>query len=297
MAKCILCSADEIKRVSRLVSRHAPGLVRAVGVCGVCGHVQISPPYPDAEIAQINKAFLGEKYAASVERAEIDEAKRRRVNEHLEGLLRSDIRVLDVGGGTGWAFDLARSHGASFHFVEPLESLGRELERRGATWVARSWDDSELANSVAYDVVLLRHVLEHLPDPEAVVRRIAELTAPGGHAYIAVPNGAANDLDRKGFRTSFLRPTHLSYFHPRTLHGLVARARLQPVREFIGAEIALVLRREAGDVAARPQPSLENVCTEQYDRYRRIRRRSLRSDLPQAMHETASYLRRRLAPR
>ena len=40
----------------------------------------------------------------------------------------------------------------------------------------------------AYDVVVLRHVLEHLPDSRLAMQKIGALLRPGGVAFLELPN-------------------------------------------------------------------------------------------------------------
>jgi SAM-dependent methyltransferase len=40
----------------------------------------------------------------------------------------------------------------------------------------------------AFDLVVLIHVFEHLPDPREALRRVRELLAPGGRAVFVQPN-------------------------------------------------------------------------------------------------------------
>ena len=48
--------------------------------------------------------------------------------------------------------------------------------------------DPAPADREAYDVVCLRHVLEHLPDSLGAMRRIRALARPGGHFLVEMPN-------------------------------------------------------------------------------------------------------------
>ena len=50
-----------------------------------------------------------------------------------------------------------------------------------------------------YDLVTLRHVLEHLPDSRAAMRKINSLLKPGGHALLEFPN-----IEGVSFRTKRL---------------------------------------------------------------------------------------------
>jgi SAM-dependent methyltransferase len=77
----------------------------------------------------------------------------------------------------------------------------------------------------SFDVVTMFHVLEHVPDPVAVVRRTLEWLAPSGLLIIEVPNAGGLGASVFGRAWSGLDlPRHLSHFTPDTLANVVERA-------------------------------------------------------------------------
>jgi SAM-dependent methyltransferase len=76
----------------------------------------------------------------------------------------------------------------------------------------------------SFDVVSMFHVLEHVPDPVAVVRRTIGWLAPGGLPIIEVPNAGGFGASVFGRAWSGLDlPRHLSHFTPDTLAKVVER--------------------------------------------------------------------------
>jgi SAM-dependent methyltransferase len=74
-------------------------------------------------------------------------------------------------------------------------------------------------------VVTAFHVLEHVPDPVAVLRRALAWLAPGGLLIIEVPNAGGLGAAIFGQAWSGLElPRHLSHFSPETLARAVERA-------------------------------------------------------------------------
>ena len=77
----------------------------------------------------------------------------------------------------------------------------------------------------SFDLVTAFHVLEHLPDPLGVLRRMLGWLAPGGSAVIEVPNVAGAGARLFGRYWSGLdMPRHLVHFTPATLTALAERA-------------------------------------------------------------------------
>ncbi|NKB56771.1 MAG: methyltransferase domain-containing protein [Alphaproteobacteria bacterium] len=69
-----------------------------------------------------------------------------------------------------------------------LENVRLKLGDRART-VCSLFEDFETAER--FDAIFIVHVLEHLLDPVAVLRKAKSLLAPEGRVFLVVPNGAA----------------------------------------------------------------------------------------------------------
>lgn len=100
-------------------------------------------------------------------------------------------RLLDVGCGAGRVLYLAKRAGWQVKGLElsanlarfAAEKLGVEVQVGDFLTAAPAVTDRE-----AYDVVCLRHVLEHLPDGVGAMARISMLLKPGGYFLAELPN-------------------------------------------------------------------------------------------------------------
>jgi len=63
----------------------------------------------------------------------------------------------------------------------------------------------------SFDLVTLNKVLEHVPDPAAMLARTRRFLRPGGTAYVEVPDadGAAADPDGAGREEFFIEHLHV----------------------------------------------------------------------------------------
>ena len=95
-----------------------------------------------------------------------------------------NARILDIGCGAGVFFDALEPFG----HVEGVESDRASVERSGR-WRSRI-HVGELASFKAerpFDVILALDVVEHLRDPNVLLRQAASLLAPGGRIVITTP--------------------------------------------------------------------------------------------------------------
>lgn len=100
-------------------------------------------------------------------------------------------RLLDIGCGTGRLLFVAKRAGWTVKGLELSPSMAARVadllgvEIVAADFLALDPDQSDLGR---FDVVCLRHVLEHLPDPLKAMASIARLLEPGGLLLLEMPN-------------------------------------------------------------------------------------------------------------
>lgn len=145
-------------------------------------------------------------------------------------------RVLDLGCGTG-ALGAALGARAARHVTgvtcDP-EEAARARERLDAVLVADLEAKTRLdlpSDGRRFDLVILSHVLEHLRDPERVLRGAGALLEEGGTVLVAVPNilfwRQRLELGLGRFRYTeggILDWTHLRFFDVRSARALVPAA-------------------------------------------------------------------------
>ena len=142
-------------------------------------------------------------------------------------------RFLEVGCGEGWLLALAKAAGFE---VSGLDFAADGLNRfhpellPSATFGDAFENLERLIDAGAqFDVVAMEHVLEHVLEPERLLRRLPRLIAPGGVCAITVPNDfsplqltarAVGHVDRDFWLAP---PQHLNYFEAASLTTLLNR--------------------------------------------------------------------------
>jgi SAM-dependent methyltransferase len=154
---------------------------------------------------------------------------RRSVRE-LQRYLAPPNRVLDVGCGTGELLSVIRSAGNSDVFgVEPSPAAAQIARDERGHHVQTGTLEQMKLRSESIDIVLLSHVLEHLPSPKRTMREISRILKPGGTVIIWVPNArsmAARILGR--YWMGWDVPRHFYAFTPGSLYRLSESACLRP---------------------------------------------------------------------
>jgi 2-polyprenyl-3-methyl-5-hydroxy-6-metoxy-1,4-benzoquinol methylase len=98
-------------------------------------------------------------------------------------------RVLDVGCGEGGVNGPLRAAGAScVTGIELLPGPAAEAAKRYERVEVGDALEALMRISDEFNTILCYDVLEHLVDPGAVVARLRELVAHGGHLNVSVPN-------------------------------------------------------------------------------------------------------------
>lgn len=134
--------------------------------------------------------------------------------------------ILDVGSGSGTT--LARLRWLGFDNLTGIDPFlaSEKVEIGPVSITRRSLDDVE----ELYDVVLFNHVLEHVPDPVAELRRAAARLKPGGLIYVFIPLLDSASFEQYGTGwAQFDAPRHLTLATRRSIEGILPSVGLELV--------------------------------------------------------------------
>ena len=192
----------------------------------------------------------------------------------IERLAGGRGRLLDIGTAAGAFVAAAVRRGWDAEGCEPNRWLGE--------WGARHYGIRIRQGSVfvqdyapaSFDVVTLWDVIEHTPDPRAVLDRCRELLKPGGLLIVNYPDIGSWIARALGRRWLFLTSVHLWYFDRTTIRRLMesggfdvagdpsalptARAGLHPAAG-LRVERRAVEGRTRGDPSVRRRPRASAV--------------------------------------
>ncbi len=143
--------------------------------------------------------------------------------------------LLDVGCGTGRFLLRARERGWQVRGLEPSRRAAAHAREQGLAVEECFLDEYQADQTAPFAAVTMHEVLEHIPDPGALVRRCVELLAPGGLLALSVPNdysplqGVLRDLGTRPWWVA--PPHHLNFFDFASLRGLLERSGLAVLHE------------------------------------------------------------------
>jgi len=114
------------------------------------------------------------------------------INQHAGGLFGKT--VLDVGCGGGILAESMARDGAHVTGLdmgaEPLQVARLHALENGinVNYVQETVEHHASQHPGHYDVVTCMEMLEHVPDPQSVVKACARLVKPGGHVFFSTIN-------------------------------------------------------------------------------------------------------------
>jgi 2-polyprenyl-3-methyl-5-hydroxy-6-metoxy-1,4-benzoquinol methylase len=206
-----------------------------IGQCSNCRLYFRNPRPTQAEIARSYNT------GGTFEAWQAEEPARSMMWERRLALIQryaSSGRLLDVGTGDGRFLATAQQAG--------YEVTGTEVSEAGASYARQRGFEAHLGQITdlalppeSFDLATIWHVLEHVPDPGAVLRKVHSLLSPGGILAVAVPNEENFFIRRRlGMAKSspfdpltFGGEIHLTYFRPATFRSTLRAAAFE-VLEF-----------------------------------------------------------------
>jgi 2-polyprenyl-6-hydroxyphenyl methylase/3-demethylubiquinone-9 3-methyltransferase len=122
---------------------------------------------------------------------DINPARSRYIDRHAP---LSGRRVLDIGCGGGILAETMTAMGARVTAIDmaeaPLAVARLHLKKSGMDidYLRETAESHAAANPAAYDTVTCLEMLEHVPDPSAIVSACARLVKPGGAVFFSTIN-------------------------------------------------------------------------------------------------------------
>ncbi len=223
---CDICGAHEAMPVASgrdyLLGEDATtfGAVK----CAVCGFSFIER-IPDDLPRRYSRGYFAAPQAMPPWTARIANILTTREARRLASRVPTASSILEIGPGHGYflsrlalAYPTARVWGFDITSEARLDAA---LDSRISLRYARSLPDAAFEEK-QFDLIVMRHVLEHVPDLRVFLAEVRRIGSPACTVYVKVPNRAswaARAFGSYWYGLDF--PRHLSYFRPEDLSRLL----------------------------------------------------------------------------
>ena len=262
LQRCPMCAARRwqvVVEISRqkdptLLALSASGTAR-ISRCQGCG-LMMTDPFPEVE--QIPLFYPADSYPCYLEGKNSGEFKRiiqrwvvhsaalvgwnplkklwklllLPVRRRVGGIPQARIigSVLDAGCGDGTFLELLKEAGWQVEGFEMSPEAAEAARRRGLRVQTGTMESIDFPQG-RFAAIRLWHVLEHLADPLAALKKMKGWLRPGGELIIGIPNVASFYARAFGPRWSAWEvPRHLYHFTPQTIRQLLEKSGFDSIR-------------------------------------------------------------------
>jgi 2-polyprenyl-3-methyl-5-hydroxy-6-metoxy-1,4-benzoquinol methylase len=273
--RCPICASDDARHFATAYDIEYFTMADPFSYyrCSACDVLFIHPMLSD----QLDKIYPSNYYSFKDSAKEsmalrikrfLDERTFRSLTRQIKG---DAISALDVGGGTGWLLDgLKAADPRVAHTAVVDIDPGAAAPARANGHDYHLTTIERLDTGHRFDLILMLNLLEHVPDPTAVLEKAKALLRPGGLIWIKTPN--FDSLDARIFKNrswgGFHAPRHFVLFNKQSLIRRCESVgfKVHDFRYTQGAPFWTVsaineLRRLGLTKVSAEKPSLENRLT------------------------------------
>lgn len=214
---CSLCGTPHLPEISAVFVKHRFPYYR----CTICSLVYPSPrPKPD----YIEKLYTDGRFANMFYEIYLPSAEYRMdtiFKERVEEIIMPRIscgRLLDIGCSSGHFLKVAQDHGFEVYGIEPnAEMVKFSTENLKLVNIRQGYFSGDEYPREYFDVVTLWDILEHVLDPNQVLKSVREILKPGGWVFAYTPNFNSFNVFITSYDSEMFAPDiHIRHYSPKT---------------------------------------------------------------------------------
>lgn len=231
---CIACGSSTVVFIDRIWDDRygCPG-VFSVLQCESCGQMVTTPRLTETDLPNLYSLYYPRRnidFDALERESKLVEKKLARFNRWLSGtdnqghyLAKPGQRVLDIGSGSCLSLLELRRLGVEPFGVEADPNVAVIAQRYGLKVHIGSIHNNPFPGQV-FDLITLNQVIEHVPDPVALLQVVRDRLAPDGRIALSFPN--VSSWQRRLFGSRWINwhvPYHQHHFNRRSFTLLVRK--------------------------------------------------------------------------
>lgn len=231
---CNLCGENDTVALAKKGQFNLPA---NVVICRNCGLTYLNPRWTKSTYFDFYTNHYDKYYRPDIKKISVKKDDVNAIYERFTkaGLLDKPVKhMLDIGSGSGLNLDFFKLKypKANFYAIEPSDTAVTILKKNAVEVISRDVDtDWHKPVQKKFDLIIMRHVLEHLSDPIAALTKIESTLADDGILYIAVPN-CANPI--APLLAHWFRAVHTYYFNKKTINGILHKSNLHLLKAVEG---------------------------------------------------------------
>lgn len=225
--------------IARLKNEGMPNTMPLrVGICRNCGHMILMLRPSDEIFLRLYEDFYG-TYLSKLELGFATEDADEFVNlfsEHLKKKLPDSAKVFEIGCYDGYVLSRLKEYGVEGLGCDPSD--GARIGQKKGIQIIHDYYSPDVVPSGHFDVVINRHLIEHIDSPVEFVASFQKILDDSGYIMIETPNGAYHL--QHGQLDPF-HPEHLSVFTPASLAFCLEQAGFQIEQMFSDSSNLIVI--------------------------------------------------------
>lgn len=218
--RCFLCKNNDCETL------HKNGMFDIpinISICKNCGFVYLNPRWRKKYYYFFYKK-LYDSYFVRIASSAKEYARYRMIFNRVKKTIRPDtnkeINILDVGAGMGNGLLVLGSKykHANLFAIESSEKCLLNFKKNNIEKISGDVNSNWEKMKCQFDLIIMRHVFEHLLYPEETLSKIHKTLSDKGYLYISIPNlNCSGSIITK----NFFRVVHTLYFSKKSLSFLL----------------------------------------------------------------------------
>jgi len=224
-----VCNADDTDKISE---RGQFGLPAHVVICRQCGLTYLNPRWNKARLMNFYENEYDNYYRPDMNVATANSLYLP-VYERLKAQnfqLENTKNILDIGSGEGnnLRYLIEQVPQAEYYAIEPSKACQTTLKAMNVNILGGDVEEDFDPKFEGYfDLIIMRHVLEHFANPIEILEKIKPLLKDDGVVYIAVPNSL--NYGKHKLLDHCFRIVHTYYFSIHTIKNIFRKAGVETI--------------------------------------------------------------------